>query len=183
MAKPTIQTSYLAWKRATSILTTLPLIPSRSHTTTTWRHCSKLLVPSRLALTTSLWAVVAEVSSSCSSISAQSPHSAAWEAGVTTSGSVVWSSITNIFLPSTLVWVSLDISHLWSDPNSPTSTMCTQGMKLSRWLLTGLTLLKRAREDSLFILRSRSNTFASTMSTTLWRNELLSTSLQTLARM
>jgi len=127
-------------------------------TTTTWRPCLKLLVPSKYHLTTNPCQEAEEVLSFCLLTLALLLRSPVLVAGPTTNGSGTWFSITNFCWHSTLAISKLVTSHSCSVPNSLSSTTYTQGTKPNSCALNGLMSLRNIKLYTSDTQRSRWST-------------------------
>lgn len=175
-ARVTMRTSSTKLNKAMFIPTTPNNLPCARPITITWDSCSRLLAPNRSPLTTNHLHAHAEVLSSCSSTSAQSPLSLEWVDGLTTSGLEIWFSITNSWSVITLVTLKFVTSTGSQVQNSPLSTMYTPDTSCSNWVLNGLMLLKHKHLSILSRPKNKWHMYASTRNTISLRSVPSSTS-------
>ena len=168
-----MQTNLLKWEVDMFIHITLKQILWSSVTTTTWKPCSRLLVQNKFLPITNLFLAADVDSFSCLPILVQLPPFPVLEDGLTTNGSVTWSSTMNSCLPSTLAISKSVTSHSCLDPSSLSSPMFTLAMRHNSCALNGLMLLKSTRHFIWAIQSNKWSMFVLIKSTISSRSELL----------
>lgn len=165
MVRDTINNTLRTWNKDTFTHTTVTNTQSCSLTSTTWRHCLKLLAQNKSHLITKPFQEAEEVYCSCSSILDPSTPSQDWEDGLTTNGSEVWSGIMNISSLSTLDMLSSVTSLTSLVQNSQLSTTFTQDTKPNNSQPCGQMSQKKNKQSIWDTQKSKLNILESKMNT------------------